>query len=132
MNENVSFTDHTSGIRLPDSFNLVINRKNDNDVTRCQHDIIVSSSNFFDVAVFLLKLSCWFKFHVNIITGMTISLYKGLTGNPEIGNTSVWVFPSIWRLGRVRDTKFGTNVSNKMLLNTSKCQSYSFYRFWVI
>ena len=24
---------------------------------------------------------------------------------------------------------FGTDVSNKMLLNTGKCQSYSFYRF---
>ena len=36
------------------------------------------------------------------------------------------------RLGRVRDTKFGTNISNKMLLNAAKCLGYSFYRFWVI
>ena len=34
--------------------------------------------------------------------------------------------------GFVRDTKFGTNVSNKMLLNTEKCQGYSLYYFWVI
>ena len=27
------------------------------------------------------------------------------------------------------DTKFGTNVSNRMLLNVTKCQGYSFYRF---
>ena len=29
------------------------------------------------------------------------------------------------------DTKFDTNVSNKMLLNAAKCKGYSFYRFWV-
>ena len=28
----------------------------------------------------------------------------------------------MWRLGQVEDTKFGTNVSNKMLLNAAKCQ----------
>ena len=30
------------------------------------------------------------------------------------------------------DTKFATNVSNRMLLNAAKFQGYSFYRFWVI
>ena len=30
------------------------------------------------------------------------------------------------------DTKFGTNVSNRMLLNAAKFQGYSFYCFWVI
>ena len=40
---------------------------------------------------------------------MTIFFYQGLTRNPEIGNTPVWVLPNIWRLGRVMDTKFGTN-----------------------
>ena len=48
---------------------------------------------------------------------MTISLYKGLTRNPEIGNTPVWVLPNIWRIGQVRQTKFGTNVSYKILQN---------------
>ena len=33
---------------------------------------------------------------------------------------------------KIRNTKFGTNVSNKMLLNPAKYQGYSFYRFWVI
>ena len=42
---------------------------------------------------------------------MTIFFYKGLTGNLEIRNTPVWVLPNIWRLGWVRDTKSGTNVS---------------------
>ena len=63
---------------------------------------------------------------------MTIFFYKGFTRNPEIGITPVWVLPNIWRLGRVMDTKFGTNVSNRMLLNAAKFQGYSFYRFWVI
>ena len=59
---------------------------------------------------------------------MTISFYKGLTGNSEIANTPVWVLSNIWRLGRVRNAKFGTNVSSKMLLKAAKCQGYSFYR----
>ena len=33
---------------------------------------------------------------------------------------------------QVMDTKFGTNVSNRMLLNAAKCHGYSFYCFWVI
>ena len=63
---------------------------------------------------------------------MTIFVYKGLTRNPEIGNIPVWVLPSIYRLSLVGDTKFSTNVSNEKLLNATKCQGYSFYRFWVI
>ena len=87
--------------------------------------------------VSLAKFSYWSKFHVNIITFsgvMTIFFYKRLIRNPEIGNTPVWVWPNIWRLGRVSDTKFVTNVSNEMLLNATKSQgySYSFCRFWVI
>ena len=62
---------------------------------------------------------------------MTISFYKGLTGNSETANTPVWVLSNIWRLGRVRNTKYGTNVSSKMLLKATKCQGYSLYRFWV-
>ena len=101
-----------------------------------QSSEMTSSSIFFDVFfVSLVNFSYWSKFHVNVITGsgiVTIFFYKGLTRNPEIGNTPVWVLPNIWRLGRVMDTKFGTNVSNKMLLNAAKCQGYSFYHFWVI
>ena len=66
---------------------------------------------------------------------MTIYFYKELTRNPEIGNTPVWVLPNIWRLERVRNTKFGmdvTNETNEILLNATKCHGYSFYRFWVI
>ena len=83
----------------------------------------------------LFKFSYWSKFDVNIINGsgvMTIFFYKGLTGNPEIGNTPVWVLANIWSWRQGKDTKYGTNVSNKMLLNATKCQGYSFYRFCVI
>ena len=59
---------------------------------------------------------------------MTNFIYKGLTGNAEIGNTSVWVFPNIWRLGQVKDTKFNADVSNEMLLNAAKCQVVN-YKF---
>ena len=75
------------------------------------------------------------SFTDNIITGsgfMITYFYKRLTTNLEIGNTPVRVLPNIWRLGRVKDTKYGTNVSNEMLLNATKCQGYSFYRFLVI
>ena len=70
--------------------------------------------------VFLTKFSYWSTFHVNTITGsgvITIYFYKGLTRNPEIGNTPVSVLPNIWRLGQVGDTIFGMDVSNEMLLN---------------
>ena len=51
---------------------------------------------------------------------MTVFVYKGLTKIPEIGNSPVWVLPDIWRLGQVRDIKFGTNVSSEKLLNAEK------------
>ena len=63
---------------------------------------------------------------------MTIFVYKGLTRNTEIGNAPVWGLLNIWRLGQVRDTKFGTNVSCKKLLNAAKRQGYSIYPFWIM
>ena len=62
---------------------------------------------------------------------MIIFFYKGLTRNLEIGSF-VWVLPNIWRPGQVKDRKFGTDVSDEILLNAAECQGYSFYRFWVI
>ena len=122
-----------SGIRPPDCSKLAKNPKNDNDVTIFRHDVNVKF--FWRCFVSLVKFSYWSKFHVNIITGsgiMTIFFYKGLTRNLEIGNTPVWVLPNIWRLGPVMDTKFGKNVSNRMILNAAKFQGYSFYCFSVI
>ena len=107
--------------------------KNDNDVTIFRHDVNVNL--FWRCFVSIVKFSYWSKFHVNIITGsviMAVFFYKGLSRNPEIGNTPVWVLPNIWRLEQVMDTKFGANVSNRILLNAAKFQVYSLYRFWVI
>ena len=75
-------------------------------------------------------------FYVNIISSsgvMTIFVYKKLNRNAEIRNNPVWALPNIWTLGRVRNTKFDMNVSNKMSPNAAaKCQGYNFYRFLVI
>ena len=54
VNENVSFTDYTSGLRLQNGSKLTINRKNDNDVTNSDTR---PSSDFFDFAVFFFLSS---------------------------------------------------------------------------
>ena len=86
--------------------------------------------NFSRCFVFLIKFSYWSKFHVNIISGsgvITIFFYKGLTRNPEIGNTLVWVLPNIWRLEKVGDTTFDTNVSKKYcwMLNNARVTAFT-------
>ena len=88
---------------------------------------------FWPCSISLAKFSYCAKFHVNIMTGVMKNFaYKRLTRNLEIINIAAWVLPSILRLGQVKDTKIGPNVSNKMLLNAPKCQDYGLYRFWVI
>ena len=127
INQNVRFTDYASGISLPDNSRLAINWKNDNDITIFWHDVIIK--------IFWRSFFSFVKFHVNTMAGsgvVTIFYYKRLIRNLEIGNTPIWVLPNIWRLGQVRDSKFGTNFSNKMLLNNAKVQGCSFYPFWVI
>ena len=69
-----------------------------------QFSDMTSSLIFWSYFVSLVKFSYCSKFHVNIITGsgiMTIFFYKGLSRNPEIGNTSVWVLRNIWRWGKL-------------------------------
>ena len=85
---------------------------------------------FWRCSVSHATLSYWSKFLVNIITIsgiITIFCYKGLTRNPVILSSAQYL-----ETGGVRDTKYGTSVSNEMLLNAAKWQGYSFYRFWVI
>ena len=113
-----------SKIRLPDGSKLTTNWKYYNDATIWWYEVIFRFS--WSCFVSLVKFSYWSKFYINIITGsgvIAIFFYKGLTRNREIGNTAVWVLPNIWRLARVRDSKFGTDVSNKMLLNAAKCHA---------
>ena len=91
---------------------------------------------FLTLLLFPCQICYWSKFHVNIITGsgvMKMSFYKGLTRNLKIGKTLVGFLPNICRLvGWVKSTKFGTNLSNKMLLNSPKRRAYSFSGSWVI
>ena len=124
INKNATFTDCASGIWLLDCSKLAINWKNDNDVTICRHDTIVK---FFDVAVFLLS---------SLITGphfMSISLlnlklrqFLSIRGiwpairKLEIPASEFW--PTSWDWDKLWNTKFGTNVYYKMLLNSEKCQ----------
>ena len=88
---------------------------------------------FFNVAVFFLS---------SLVTGpsfMSMSLLdlklrqflfrRDLTRRPEIGNTPVWLLSNTWRLGQIRDTKFGLNIFNKKLLNDTKCQVLNFHHF---
>ena len=123
----IKFYRPCAGIRLRDGCKLAINRKKDNDVTICQQDDIVK---LFDVAVFFLP---------SLITGpsfmsiswLVLELWKFSFKKdwPEIRKSDI---PSSQFCPISSDTKFDTNLSNKIFLNTAKCQGYSFYRFWVI
>ena len=62
----------------------------------------------------------------------TVFIYPGLDQKSGNGKSPVWVSSNIWKLGQVRDTKFGMSVSNEKLLKVAKCCGYSFYRFWTI
>ena len=96
-------------IRLPDCSRLVKNRKNDNDVTICRHDIIVIFFFFWRFFVSLVKCSYWSKFHVNITASSEIQ-------KSEIPASELCPISGDW----------------DWLLNAAKCQSYNFYHFWVI
>ena len=118
-------------VRDPASGLLQIGYKS--EIWQWRHTFPNSHQFFWPYSISLVKFSYWPKFHVNIMTGVTkIFAYKRLTRNLEIVNTPVWVLSSILRLGQVKNTKFGRNVSNKILLNAPKCKGYGFYHFWVI
>ena len=51
---------------------------------------------------------------------ITIFVFKGLTRNPKIGNSPVWILTYNWGQRRARDSKFDTNLSNEKLLNDTK------------
>ena len=81
-NENISFTDYASGIRLPGCSKLAANWKHSNDVTIFRNDVIVK---FFDlVLVSLAEFSYWFKFHVNIMTGSGVMTIPVLNTRPKV------------------------------------------------
>ena len=93
----------------------------------------MSSSNFFDFVVFLvLVLVTGSSFMSISLLGLEFLFIRDLTKNQEIEIIPVWVLSNIWRLRRVKDAKFGMNVSKKKLLNAAKCYVYNFYCFWII
>ena len=123
-----TFPDSVFRIRPPDCSKFAKNPKNDNDVTIFWHDLNVKLFWYFLFLLSWLVAGPSFMSISSLFWNYDNFFYKGLTRNPEIGNTPLWVLPNIWRLGRVMDTKFGANVSNRMLLNAAKFQGYSFYR----
>ena len=65
----------------------------------CLYDIV---NYLWRCFVSFVNFSYWYKFHRNIVIGfgvMTIYFYKGLTRNPNIGNTPIWVLPNEGKLG---------------------------------
>ena len=95
---------------------------------------MTSLSIFFDVNLFLLW-SLGTSPSFMSVSSLVLELWQFtfIRDWPENQKSVIppWVLP-IWRLGRVRDTKFGTDVPIEMLLNAAKCQGYIFYCFWVI
>ena len=104
--------------------------ENDYDVRICLNCVIVNF--FWRCCVSLVKFTNWFKFHINTIISvwLTIALFvcKGLTRNAGIRSTPIWVLPNILRLAQIKDTKFGTNISNKKLLNVGECKMFVRYQ----
>ena len=94
---------------------------------------VTSSSIFWRCFVSLVNFSYWSSFMSisSLVLELWYFLLKGI--NQKSGNRKYpgWVLHNIWRLGQVRGTKFGKDVSIEMLLNTAKCEGYSFYHFWV-
>ena len=94
----------------------------------------ITSGSFFDDLVFVL-LSLATGLNYISMTSLLLELWHFLftRDSPEIQKyTPVWTFPNLWRLMRVRDTKFSAIITDKVLRNSEKCQDCSFYHFWVI
>ena len=110
---------------------FAINQKR-NNVTISQYKVIVNFS-FLTLPCFscqvklLVQVSCQYQYWFGSYDYFCLRRI-----HQKSRNTPIWVFPNIWGLGKVRDIKFGTNVSNIGLLNAAKWQGYSFYRYLVI
>ena len=119
-----------SGFRIPPNWPSIWKR-----AMTSQFSEMTPSSIFFEVVLFLLSVLVTDP-SLSSISSLALELrpffFKGLARNPEIGNNLVLVLLNTWRLGQVRNTKFGKKVSSKMLLNAAKCQGHSFNRFWLI
>ena len=101
-----------------------------------QNFMICRHRHFFDACVFTMS---------SLINGPSFKLISWLVLEfwqssfikdwPEMRKSEIHpscVLLNLWRLWHFRDIIFATNISNKMLLTTAKCQGYNFYCFWVI
>ena len=124
-------------------FWIVINWSQIGKMAMLQLFDMTSSSIFFDVILFDLPILVTVPSFMSISSlvlelTMPISFYKRLTRNLEIGNTPVWVLPTIWRMGPVTNIKFGTNVSNKMaslikcywMLQSARVKTFTVSELW--
>ena len=135
INENISFVDYTSRIRLLDYSKL-------KKIAMTSQFFVISmtsSSDSLDVFLLLVLSSlvtgpCFVSISSLVLTiwVMTICFYKALTRYPKIRNIPAWVFPNIWKLAQIRNTKLGANVPNKILLNAAKYEGYRFYRLLLL
>ena len=94
---------------------------------------MTSSSIFLNVVLFhLSSLVTGPSFMSISLLGLELWQFLFVRHWQEIWKSEipVWTLPNIWRLGKVRNTKFGTKISSKMLINAAKFQGYRFYRFW--
>ena len=112
---------------------LTINLKNYNDIIIWRHEAIFK---FFKVVVFLLSSlvsdASFMSVSLLVLELWQFLFIRDLAKKPQIKNTPVWILCNIWRLGWVRDIKFGMSVSITKLLNAAKFQIYIQYCFWVI
>ena len=81
---------------------------------------MTSSLNYFAVVLFLLSSLVTVQ---NLITSLLVLELWNL----EIPLSEFCLISGDW--GGIRDTKFGKDVFNEMLLNAAKCQGYGFYQF---
>ena len=79
-------------------------------------DMTSSSMFVWRCFVSLVRFNYWSKFYANIITGSGVMQFifirDGVTRNPEMGNTPVWILPNIWETG----TSKGYQIWHKCLL----------------
>ena len=99
-----------------------------------QFSDMTSLPNFFDVVLFFLSRLVTCPSLVSM-SSLVLKLWQFpfMQDWSEVWKSEIPLsefFPISGDWGKT--TKFGTNVSNKMLLNAAKYQGYSFYRFWVI
>ena len=100
VNENVSVTDHTSGIWLQNYSKLAINQKSDNEVANMTKFADITPLSFFLLYYFvsLVNFIYWSRIHINNLTGsgvIIIFVYNELTKNPEIANNLLCILPNI-------------------------------------